>query len=518
MRQLFALLLAVAYCIQAPASQAKTLKERMAECLSQIKAAEPDAAKHRGWLGACKVDVEVKILQSDSAAEATRRVPLFPRMGSGAECTRPLPYEPVANTSACGKGGNFVSTFDEGVVRLPLADGRCIYMLPLLVTDKDKGFYCNAVRSYVACVRPDVRHENGKTIVTLAAKHSGPTNIAEVTIPENPETAGPLVVRNSGEPLFALLPSRLCTSGEDHSIVNFIADEIDEQATKCRLKNGAERCREQRAYHAERMAQEVLRRAWNPFRRLAPAERKSDKDSFVKFVKQTITHLDDSEAKALASVIITNEIGDFSPYQVLDAVLASSGPSWGAHQIDIGANAQSEIDLFWMAIKHNRPDPGNATLKKALAFEACLSAPIRNYATANLALFYDALDPINASLRTVEGRDVYNKRFERWLREETDRAKNLKGLFGQSRFARLYYLDVNNQFGPAKARRLKSIGESLSAAQLASCSGVRSGEARLIAEVLKTGYKLKDIKRRSDNIHDYLRNEFGPSEDVPSCP
>lgn len=495
---------------------AQDIESRMQRCLELVQEQAPNTSIRKGWLGSCQAGTEAKAYATDSSDSEIRNVPIFPRIGSGDECSNPLGYTPAAKTSNCGKSSTFIKNYDEGIVRIPLSNGRCMFALPLLVTDKDQGFRCNAVRSRVACIR-NIRTDGEDTIIKLGARASGPTSEGEIRIPSDTSQRTPLYAHRNGEPLFALLPAQITYGGDPKSVVNFITEEITKGEAKCRSNgNGQAHCAQEKAFHAERMVQEVLRRAWSPTSLVSEDDRKLDKDAFMAMVERHLGNDADLDTQALFKVIVENEIGKDSPYQVTDAVLGKSGPSWGAHQIDIGANDQPEIDLFWRAIEDNRPS--NPNLDKALAMKACLSAPVRYYFTTQLRQFYESVAGMNDSLRTSPGKETYDARFKDWLKEGIDKAKKLKGLFKASPFARLYYLDVLNQFGAGKAQQLRVAGEGYSPSSLESCSTVKSGENRLVSTLISsTGYSPSDINRRVKHLHDFLREQRGQSEGRSGC-
>ena len=429
-------------------------------------------------------------------------------IASGTACETSLPDMP-----ACGLTASFPEALPGLVRRIKLGGGKCLHVLPVMLTDKPDGFKCNAVRARPACVA-NVRQEGTSTIVTLAGGTERGALSADIKIPADAEHHHPLLAKSRAGPLMALLPADVTIGSQLRDSLGFLKHYVDHTQSTC--DGTAAHCREQATYQADRAIGELMRRTWNPRPLLTREDRTADFQDLLARVNRDNLGRYDREKKLFAKLIMQNEVSGSSPYQMLDAVIRNSGISWGAHQIDIGANAGAEVDLFWDTLRRWRQAPGTGNyplLREADKVRACLSQPIRNFFVDHLALTYGALPIMNKGFRSSTGKAAYDTRFKKYLDDEVSRGVALSGLFKKSPFAWMYFIDQRNQRGNEKADALRAIGEGMSAAALATCDGVTGGEERLVQHIksITEAGDHYDIDRRVDNLRTFLRQELGPN-------
>ena len=383
------------------------------------------------------------------------------------------------------------------------------------LTDKTESFTCNGTKARPACVRSVRENSDGTTVVTLAGGKAANAFSADIVIPANPRPHLPLMAKSTAGPLLALVPADVTIAGDALDSSGFIQHYVDHTTDTC--EGTVKYCREQAGFQVDRAMGELMRRVWNPRPLVVKTERTSDYQSFVDGVLSGDLGRYAREKKLFATLILKNEVSDSSPYQILDAVIRNSSVSWGAHQIDIGANEQFEIDLFWDTVRKWRTTPGTGDypkLREADIQRACLSQPIRSYFVDQIVLLYSAAQDMNKGLRSDFGRTAYDARFKTYLDEEVSRAVTLKGLFKKSAFAWLYFIDQRNQRGSRAGDTLKDIGTSLDADTLSTCDGVIDGEAQLVAAIkeITNASDHYDIDRRVDNLRTLLTSEYGESQ------
>jgi hypothetical protein len=309
----------------------------------------------------------------------------------------------------------------------------------------------------------------------------------------------------------ALIPADVTIAGDTHDSQGFLQHYVDHTLSTC--EGTRTYCREQATFQVDRAVGELMRRAWNP-RSLVPRdERKADFKNLVDSVLAADLGRNSREKKLYAKLIIENEVSSSSPYQVLDAVIRNSGMSWGAHQIDIGANESSEVALFWDTLRNWRKAPGTGDypkLREADILRACLSQPIRNFFVDHLALYYTTLPDMNKGFRSAPGRASYDARFKNYLEEEVSRGLALQGLFKKSPFAWMYFVDQRNQRGPTVAETLRKLGTAMGPDDLSSCADVARGEQVLVEHIKSTTTPGEhyDIDRRVENLRKILTQAF----------
>jgi hypothetical protein len=490
----------------------------MNTCFQQIQSEPEGRAFKRGWLGDCSIPKEALDYQPGvEEQENAARAPDF--IETGPACSKPLPTSVAYDPKQCGRTNNFFKSYQSASIRINLSGGRCMHVIPLLLTDKTDGFTCTAVRTHVPCVR-DVVQQDGKTRVTLSSVAAGNGSIATVTVGDDPKSSDLMFAQAPGQPFFALMPTTFDNYGDNRSVIPFLHSQLKQIQKQCEQDHGQAHCGEQLPYHAERLIVEQLRRAWSPRVRLSDTEKRQDREAFAVAVRNVANGPHTTpDQKALLRSIVANEVGEDSPYQLLDAITDMSGPSWGANQIDIGANGEEEINLYWRILSSGQSNMSSPRVLKALKYRACFSAPIRHYYVSQLSDFYRTVPDFNRSLRDEKGRDAYNNFFLNWLQTETVNAAHFSGLFKVSAFARLFYVDIKNQFGIGRAAGLKKSGEEFEPSWFGRCQSILSKENELVdglrGRISHT--RQKDLDRRVENIHHALAEIYGNGQGRQDC-
>src|SRR5262249_17982389 len=148
---------------------------------------------------------------------------------------------------------------------------------------------------------------------------------------------------------------------------------------------------------ADANMQEAIRRYRNPRHGSPAAAITKDGTDIIAFLKSK--HIDQIEEQWILFLsVAANEVGlelknsevtTIDPiYGVSDAVLGNSGLSFGAHQIDLGANGDLELKLFWGIIDAYKAKHPDAVLEKTEAAQSCVDLPLRLMTVGALTLTY----------------------------------------------------------------------------------------------------------------------------------
>jgi hypothetical protein len=497
----------VLYCGLTNAAFAQDFVAKSRACVDLIRQKTPQSPIRAGA-------TERNCPLPDIVVSAFADAPKHAWLAEGEACRAPLTTLADGQPPPCGADATALATSVHGLLRVPLSGGRCLHVLPLLLTDDVDGFTCNAVTARRACVRA-IRRQGNTTRVKLSTKIGLGGIESEIVVPDDIERHKPLMVQNTRGPLFALLPGQYTTLAQERDMPGFLRHVAEKARAACTLTSAE--CDGQITGHVNRQAQQMLRRVWNPKLLLTREARDAERNAMRDRIATGIAEPQAADKRGLMHIIMANEISDSSPSQVLDAVIQNSGVSWGAHQIDIGANDGPEVAMFWDTLRDWRRGPGTGNyplLRRADTFRTCLSQPIRNYFTDQLAVFYGGVADMNKGFRSAMARTRYETHFRSWLGDEVERLPRLTGFFTKSAFARYYYLDVRNQKGPTRGEEFRRFGEAMPEDQHATCAGIEAGEKALV-DWVKTPPRTPlssgpDVDRRVGNIHRYLQDTLGP--------
>ncbi len=296
-------------------------------------------------------------------------------------------------------------------------------------------------------------------------------------MPDTIERHVPLMAQNAKGPLFALLPGQYTALDQERDMPGFLRHVADKAKAACTL--APEACEKQVAEQVNRQAQQMWRRVWNPKLLMTREARDAERNAMRDRIAAGIAEPQAADKRALMHIIMANEISDSSPSQVLDAVIQNSGLSWGAHQIDIGANDGPEVAMFWDTLRAWRRAPGTGNyplLRRADTYIACLSQPIRNYFTDHIAILYGGAPDMNKAFRSALAANRYEAHFRKWLGEETRTIGTADGPVHQESRSRASITSMSAiRRARAAARRLRQFGEAIPEEQYATCAGVEAG-------------------------------------------
>ena len=445
-------------------------------------------------LGDCGLPGEGKVWIRDSVGTEEEGFDLttpLPKVGSGT---------PSTLKTACGIKTRLLDKLDDGVIRVPLPGGKSAAFLPLHLSDKTGGYYCGAIRPKVACVTEAKADGDGNVELTLRTLPSGPATEGRIRIEKNGSVSNVNLLAE-----FAVLPLARTVNGDTvdlRDILRAASREID-----CTNKTKLD-CTAERQYAAERRTMEFVRIDRRV--RLPKPVRVQDVTAFL----QKYAPLSGDRVLAHRAIVI-NEIGVTSdptkayasPYEVLDAVLVKSAPSFGAHQVDVGNNDSAEVEPFRAAMKRiaNRPDTDSAfkSIEAARGFEH----PGREYDTVTLATFHRSIVALTAELRIPDGRSAVDKTYDDYLTRAAGCFAELRSRgepFISSKFAMLYVVDVANQSG-------KSVGRAIAQLALAKArenNSVAAIEQAMVEYIMKrkSGQAEKDdVTRRVGNVRSVIQ-------------
>jgi hypothetical protein len=401
---------------------------------------------------------------------------------------------PRTRIGTCGWGTELLRTLRAGAKLLSLPNGQAYY--PILLTDKESGWRCNHLKVRIACIGRIEPVAEG-TRVTLTSDPKPPYGVP-------PET---ILVSDGGQVRYQNNLGHFMLVARTNKKGNDIGDQIAQKAegTPC---GHYKPCWKKRLAVAERLMIERIRAYRQGQVGLSHEERLRDAQTLLKDYEDLT-----GDKLLLHRAIILNEIGVDeshaveSPFALSDAVAGASGPSFGAHQIDVGTkldakkNESSERILFRRVVHTQLGSDRDPGLRRLAAparanvdtAKGHLEKPIREYDIRTFAAFYRAMPLITRDLRTDPRRREYYALYNRFLERGAGCMASLRqrgGIFATSGFARVYVIDVKNQFGEDVA---------VEAARRA----IRGGVEKMKDYVRKTNFgsrHLRLINERISNI------------------
>jgi hypothetical protein len=491
-KALLPLILAAVVTSNSRANEDSERKARMDQC---IKLLQPqDKALKNFWRGHCgetELDAELAAMRPGAGVAVLESQGDDGRAASGNTCGAALGYTPVSRTSACGKGATSLRGKLSGnaVERIRLPGGKCLDVIPLLLTNKTD-FACNAVQSRIACLDSsyDARSDT-TTLVFRTERRSNSYSTTVVVTAADMQRVADRAPDLITDPQFVLVPSVVSKA----KVVDAIDKAVQSTKSDCIVSGRQSSYCERRSFSkSDQLMQEWIRRFRNPRKDSPEVTRNADAKSLVASMRSR--GLDKMlEEWLLFRSIAANEVsleirGDrisaYDPiYGVSDAIADDSGLSFGAHQIDIGANSPAEIKLFWDIMSDYLSDHRDDALEQAKAMQACINLPMRLETLRALDITYKAASGMTEGLRSARGRADYDGRLAKYLDEQVAKTKTLGGLFGSSMLARVLYSDRENQFGSPAAvvsrAQAVTVGKNLE-----SCDDVLEAENELMEHML----------------------------------
>jgi hypothetical protein len=437
---------------------------------------------------------------------------------------------PVAKTDKCGLGTKTLfSNLQAGAtVRIPLPNGQCGALIPLLLTNKTD-FACNAVQSRVACV--DVSHDlaTDRTRIRFSSRRTGPaeTTTIEFGATELGRVEGRIDDLIS-HPQFALIPA--IVNGKSVTDKILAAAKQKQQSCLDQDHHAAARCVSLARFQADAYMQEAMRRFRNPKHDSSLQVIAKDGENIVAFLKSR--GIDRIEEKWILFLSIAgNEVGPkvsdngvvagtYDPiYGLSDAVYDNSGLTFGAHQIDLGANGDREVKLFWDVIDAYSARHSDPAVASAKAARDCVDLPLRLMTIGALGITYRASSRMTVAMRSAEGVDEYNRRLLDWLTEETRITAAKPGLFKKSMIARVLFSDLKNQSG--KGKHVEDLVLQFATQEdLNSCDRVVAAENRLLDAMIWVDPKTKQNKTNYAERYERIRTivrQLAVREGIGGC-
>lgn len=428
---------------------------------------------------------------------------------------------PVASTNQCGLGTKtlYQNLQSGAAMKIRLPGNKCGTFIPILLTNKTD-FACNAVQSRIACV--DISHDDktDRTSIRLSTRRD--KNAEFTTIEFGANELAQVNGRLSDliqHPQFTMIPAMAGSEPVAKTILS--ATQQKQQSCQQHTQHSAAECARIARFQADAFMQEAIRRYRNPKHDSPPDAIVKDGKDIVAFLKSKgINQVEEKWILFLA--IAKNEVGlkvddndsvlsTYDPiYGVSDAILDNSGLSFGAHQIDLGANEGSEVALFWAVIdayKAQHPDP---ILAAANAAQDCVDLPLRLMTVGALGLTYQATPRMTPAMRSREGADEYNRRLLDWLDEETRTTAAKPGLFKKSMITRVLFSDLKNQNGSGKLVEKLASQMTAQGVDLDSCQDVTATENKLLDALIwqdpVTKTKRTDYADRYEHVRDIVRH------------
>jgi len=366
----------------ASASEDAMRNARMNSCIKILQ--QNDKALKNGWRGHCGADELDKELAGTAANP--RQADLFASFSAkpsivveDGNCTNAV--APVATTAACGLGSSslYPSLQAGAEMRIRLPGNKCGVFIPLLLTNKTD-FACNAIQTRIACV--DATYDAGTDRTKLKLSTRRTANADSTTI----EFSTSELAQHDGRlsdlvahPQFTVIPASI----NGISITKTLLQTARSQEQDCNAthRHSAAECSRLARFQADAKMQEVARRYRNPRHDSSKEAIARDGERIVTFLKER--HIDAIEEQWILFLsIAANEVGlnvkdgvvtTYDPiYAVSDAVYGNSGLSFGAHQIDLGANDDSEVKLFWDVIDADKAQHPDADLDRAAIAKNCV--------------------------------------------------------------------------------------------------------------------------------------------------
>lgn len=411
-------------------------------------------------------------------------------------------YAPTL-TQGCGLRTELVDTLGAGIVRISLPNGSSANFYPILTTDKIDGEWrCNKVKVRTACV---VKSEvsGDATLVTMRVDMTRNASEEILKVDKNGDVTSP----QNGK-YFALLPRRRIDRYGRKRDEGAIALQ---SAGAITCGRGAT-CRNKKIVAAEKSLLTALRQ--HRLGALPVADRREDIRGFL-----TTFHDLTLGQKALHRAIMLNEISVAdaavpdnkfiyaSPFELVDAVLWNSAPSYGAHQIDIGSNDGDDLGPFRTALTRvlARHDAGTLSAIRDRTAGGKTVHPLetwgRVYSIATWGDFYRVSEELTKDLRSSQGRAEYAGLYRKFLNTSTGCMAVLRsrgGVFAKSSFAQLYVMDVANQKGSTAALKLARYAQSLARSQ--SVEDIEKAMIQRILDASSGSDHAVDVRRRSANV------------------
>lgn len=343
--------------------------------------------------------------------------------------------------ATCGYGSSFLNTYSNPKSHLSLPIGPNTHrLIPLALYDKDQPHKCNRIKVRSACFQV-ISRSNESATVRLFDKDAPGKGAATFVVSQDGTIKGmhreyALIHRdfNTRDGKTIVLPTRM-----RDRIAKF-----KEQARSCTRGEKSKLCRSSLEAVAENAALERLR-AERFVRTLDEREIGADWTAF----HRSMGALRGVE-NIIQNIMVKNEVGSTSPYEVSDATIGGSGLSFGVRQLDIGANKDAKaIFTRNLADFSEAPDWRTRARQKRFLYGRSFQRPIRKYTVAQLLMLHESVPTLNKAMRSTNAQRRYNEHHKQFLAREARHYASLRQrcLFKDSPFLALAAIDRRNQTG-----------------------------------------------------------------------
>ncbi|WP_229266846.1 hypothetical protein [Leptospira sp. severe_002] len=500
-------------CLPAYSSDNTMRNARMNACVKILQ--QNDKALRNTWRGRCtpaEVENEIAGTPADPKIELTTLFTSKTTIVVPGDNTCSNSTTPVATTAKCGLGTSslYPNLQSGAAMRIKLPGNKCGAFIPILLTNKTD-FACNAVQSRIACVDASYDSNTDRTTIKFSTKKTG--NAETTTI----EFGAAELAQHGGRvsdlithPQFTIVPE-LTDKGDSLTKAILAATTAQENACNDNNTHSPAECARLARFQADANMQEAIRRYRNPRHDSPKPIITKDGENLVAFLKSK--QIDKIQEQWLLFLAVAmNEVGlDVKPsevttydpiYGVSDAVKDNSGLSFGAHQIDLGANDDNEVKLFWDVIDAYKAKNPDAILDKAGIAKNCVDLPLRLMTVGALALTYQATPRMTVALRSTEGFDEYNKRLLAYLAKEVQITGSKQGLFKKSLVTRVLFSDLKNQAGSGSLVEKLANQAVADGLDLNSCTAIKATEDSMVATLRE---QRPNYEKRYRTVRDIVR-------------
>ena len=356
-------------------------------------------------------------------------------------------------TANCGRDRPLWSTLRDGTVSVPTTSGLAVEYIPLFLEDKDN-FTCVAIRPSVACVTRSEPTSDGGVRLQLASRSSRHAARVWINVPPDGGRVGNTLHTDN----FVLL--RRVRGSTDVITRSY----RDANGYPC---SGGD-CGVLRALKLQRVIMQFVRQERYPW----PSRGQLQEDIEL-FLQTTGDIALSRDGHALHQLLVRNEIGwtgsvtsaTRSPFIVGDAVLLSSGPSFGPYQIDLATNGvAAELGTFrdaLLRVAYQSHDPE----LQYIAEQNLFMQPVRQFNVRTLSLFHRSIPALRENMRTPEMSGRIRDLYASYLHRSEQCMSALREVgepFQSSLLIRLVLFDLDN---------LKGTGHAVSLADYARIQG-----------------------------------------------
>lgn len=521
-------------------SPAWSQSKNMNACV-QILRHDDNALRNR-WLGKCGEDQLNKEIENLNPV-SDERVAFKSLFAFGhsvvieesTTCGNAPGPAPIALGPKCGLGSRTLSENlnDSAIVSIRLPDNKCARFIPLLLTNKNGAFACNAVQSRIACVDSNYDPATNRTTIKFSTRRTGTPDSSTIVIgPEDMAAHGGRIDDLIPHAQFAMLPATFVKDGRNVDVLATVKAAVQKERNQCTAVPGQTdaKCIKRTITRSDALMQETLRHFRNPKRFVSGADRKKEAEELIAFLKSKGVDKNLEQWILLLS-IAENEVGldvtksganAYDPiYEMSDAVADNSGLSFGAHQIDIGANSGDDVSMFWRIVDHYKTQHPDALLDEAKAKSACVQLPLRYMTVKAFQLTYRVAPSMSKATGSTDGIGSYNANLEKFLRNSTASVADLDGFFKKSLMARVWYIDIANQSGSGNRVREGIQAVIKPTDDTTSCSGVAAAEKKLLDWLTWNNVNRHDeghkrFYKRYENIRDVV-HAHAPKDGHTNC-